>query len=53
MADIITKEEYEFYKSQDPSNLTQEELNWVNDYEKGEVNYPSKEDLEWARFIIN
>ena len=53
MADIITKEEYEFYKSQDPKDLTQEELNWVNDYEKGEVNYPSKEDLEWARFIIN
>ena len=53
MADIITKEEYEFYKSQDPKYLTQEELNWVNDYEKGEVNYPSKEDLEWARFIIN
>lgn len=53
MADIITKEEYEFYKSQDPKDLTQEELNWVNDYEKSEVNYPSKEDLEWARFIIN
>lgn len=53
MSDIITKEEYEFYKSQDPKDLTQEELNWVNDYEKGEVNYPSKEDLEWARFIIN
>lgn len=53
MSDIITKEEYEFYKSQDPKDLTQEELNWVNDYEKGEVNYPSKEDLEWARFILN
>lgn len=53
MADIITREEYEFYKSQDPSNLTQEELNWVNDYEKSQVSYPSKEDLEWARFIIN
>lgn len=53
MADIITKEEYDFYKSQDPKDLTQEELNWINDYEKGEVNYPSEEDLEWARFIIN
>lgn len=53
MADIITKEEHDFYKSQDPSNLTQEELNWVNDYEKSQVSYPSKEDLEWARFIIN
>lgn len=53
MADIITKEEYEFYKSQDPNNLTQEELNWVNDYEKSQVSYPSKEDLEWARFILN
>lgn len=53
MSDIITKEEYEFYKSQDPKDLTQEELNWVNDYEKGEVNYPSKEDLEWSRFILN
>lgn len=53
MDGIITKEEYEFYKSQDPKDLTQEELNWVNDYEKSQVSYPSKEDLEWARFIIN
>jgi hypothetical protein len=53
MAGIITKEEYEFYKSQDPKDLTQEELNWVHDYEKGEANAPSKEDLEWARFILN
>ena len=53
MDDIITREEYDFYKSQDPKDLTQEELNWLNDYEKGEANYPSKEDLEWARFILN
>lgn len=52
MADI-TKEEYEFFKSQDPKDLTQEELNWINEYEKAEAGAPSAEDIEWATFILN
>ena len=49
----ITKEEYKFFKSQNPEALTQEELNWINEYEKAEAGAPSAEDLEWARFIVN
>ena len=49
----ITKEEYEFFKSQNPEDLTQEELKWINEYEKAEAGAPSDEDLEWARFIVN
>ena len=48
-----TKEEYEFFKSQNPEDLTQEELNLINEYEKAEAGAPSDEDLEWARFIVN
>ena len=49
----ITKEEYDFFKSQKPEDLTQEELNWINEYEKAEAGAPSAEDLEWANFILN
>ena len=49
----ITKEEYEFFKSQKPEDLTQEELNWINEYEKAEAGAPSAEDIEWATFILN
>lgn len=49
----ITKEEYEFFKSQKPEDLTQEELNWINEYEKAEAGAPSAEDMEWANFILN
>lgn len=49
----ITKEEYEFFKSQNPKDLTQEELNWINEYEKAEAGAPSSEDIEWATFILN
>ena len=49
----ITKEEYDFFKSQDPKDLTQEELKWVNEYEKAEAGAPSDEDMEWATFILN
>lgn len=49
----ITKEEYEFFKSQNPEDLTQEELNWINEYEKAEAGAPSAEDMEWATFILN
>lgn len=49
----ITKEEYKFFKSQNPEYLTQEELNWINEYEKAEAGAPSDEDLKWATFIIN
>lgn len=49
----ITKEEYKFFKSQNPEDLTQEELKWINEYEKSEAGAPSDEDLEWARFIVN
>ncbi len=47
------REEYEFYKNQDPKNLTQEELDELYETERLAAKYPSKEDLEWARFIIN
>ena len=49
----ITKEEYEFFKSQNPEDLTQEELTWINEYEKAEAGAPSAEDIEWATFILN
>ena len=49
----ITKEEYKFFKSQNPKALTQEELKWMHEYEKSEAGAPSDEDLEWARFIVN
>lgn len=49
----ITKEEYEFFKSQNPKDLTQEELNWINEYEKAEAGAPSDEDMQWATFILN
>ena len=49
----ITKEEYKFFKSQDPEALTQEELKWMHEYEKSEAGAPTDEDLEWARFIVN
>ena len=49
----ITKEEYDFYKSQDPKDLTQEELNWVTEFEKAEAGAPSEEDMQWATFILN
>ena len=49
----ITKEEYEFFKSQNPEDLTQEELNWINEYEKAEAGAPSADDIEWATFILN
>ena len=49
----ITKEEYDFFKSQKPEDLTQEELNWINEYEKAEAGAPSAEDMEWANFILN
>lgn len=49
----ITKEEYEFFKSQNPEDLTQEEMNWINEYEKAEAGAPSADDIEWATFILN
>lgn len=49
----ITKEEYDFFKSQDPKVLTQEELNWITEYEKSEAGAPSNEQMEWATFILN
>lgn len=53
MAATITKEEYDFFKSQNPKDLTQEELNWINEYEKAEAGAPSDEAMEWATFILN
>lgn len=49
----ITKEEYDFFKSQNPKDLTQEELKWINEFEKAEAGAPSDEDMEWATFILN
>ena len=50
---MLTKEEYKFYKSQDPKELTQEELNLINEYESAEANMPSDEDVQWATFVLN
>lgn len=49
----LTKDEYKFYKSQDPKELTQEELNLINEYESAEANMPSDEDVQWATFVLN
>lgn len=49
----ISKEEYEFFKAQNPSDLTSEEREWVREYESSEAGAPSQEDLEWAAFIMN
>ena len=49
----ISKEEYEFFKSQNPSDLTSEEREWIHEYESAEAGAPSQEDLEWAAFIMN
>lgn len=49
----LTREEYKFYKSQDPKELTKEELKSIYEYEAAEAQMPSDEDIEWARFILN
>lgn len=49
----ITKEEYQFYKAQNPSDLTSEEREWIREYESAGAGAPSQEDLEWAAFIMN
>ena len=49
----LTREEYQFYKSQDPKDLTQEDLNDINEFESEEAGFPSKEDSDWANFILN
>ena len=49
----ISKEEYQFFKAQKPSELTNEEREWIREYESAEAGAPSQEDLEWAAFIMN
>ena len=49
----ISKEEYDFFKSQNPSDLTSEEREWIREYESAEAGAPSQEDLEWAAFSMN
>lgn len=49
----ITKEEYEYFKNKDPKTLTQEEHNWLNEYEAEAAGAPSSEDVAWATHILN
>jgi hypothetical protein len=49
----ITREEYEYFKNKDPKTLTQEEHNWINEYESEAAGAPSKEEITWATHILN
>lgn len=49
----LTKQDYEFLKSLSKEDLTQEDLNDINEYEKAEAGAPSAEDIEWATTILN
>ena len=49
----LSKQDYEFLKSLSKEDLTQEDLNDINDYEKAEAGAPSAEDIEWATTILN
>ena len=49
----LSKQDYEFLKSLSKEDLTQEDLNDINEYEKAEASAPSAEDIEWATTILN
>ena len=49
----LSKQDYEFLKSLSKEDLTQEDLNDINEYEKAEAGAPSAEDIEWATTILN
>lgn len=50
---MISKEHYNMLKSQDQKVLTNEEREWIREYESSEAGAPSTEDLEWAVSVMN
>ena len=48
----MTKQEYEFYKSLDPSELEDKDRKDLIDYERAEAKAPSLDDLNWANEVI-
>jgi hypothetical protein len=53
MATKLSKSDYEFLKQYDPKELDQEQLDAINEYERSEAQAPSKDQLEWATYILN
>ena len=52
----LTKQDYDFLKDMSknmPDELTQEDWNDINEYEKSEAGAPSAEDMQWALDIVN
>lgn len=49
----LSKQDYEFLKSLPKEDLTQEDLNDINEYERAEAEAPSDEDIQWATTILN
>lgn len=53
MADIISKEAYQYLKGLPPEELDDTDREKMNDYERAEVNAPSNNDVKWATHIHN
>lgn len=53
MADIISKEAYQYLKSLPLEELDDTDREKMNDYERAEVNAPSNDDVKWATHIHN
>lgn len=49
----LSNQDYEFLKSLQEEDLTQEDLNDIHEYELSEAGAPSDEELQWAIGIIN
>lgn len=49
----LSKQDYEFLKGLDKKDLTQDDLNDILEYERGEAGAPTQEDLQWATEILN
>ena len=53
MANIISKEAYQYLKGLPPEELDDTDREKMNDYERAEVNAPSNDDVKWATHIHN
>ena len=53
MADIISKEAYQYLKALPIEELDDTDREKINDYERAEVNAPSNDDVKWATHIHN
>lgn len=53
MADIISKEAYQYLKALPLEELDDTDREKINDYERAEVNAPSNDDVKWATHIHN